>query len=66
MQALAAVSSGDSTRVGRQRHQHGLHMLRRLLGSNSDFFLHDLDSAQRNELESYITQCFEQAYNAQI
>ena len=66
MQALAAVSSDDSTRVGRQEQQHGLHMLRRLLGSGSNFFLHDVDSAQRNELESYIMQCFAQAYNAQI
>ena len=69
MQALSAVSSNGSTRLGRQGRQgqqRGLHMLRRLLGSGSDFFLHDMDSPQRNELESYITRCFGQAYNARI
>jgi hypothetical protein len=66
MQVLSAVSSGGSAVARRQGQRQGLHMLRRLLGSGSDFFLHDADSSQRNELESYITRCFEQAYNARI
>jgi len=62
VQALAAVSLGDSTIVGRQ----GQHMLGQLPGSGSDSFLHDVDSSQRNKLKFYITRCFEQACKAQI
>jgi hypothetical protein len=44
----------------------GLPLLRRLLGSNPDFGLHDVAAPDRAAAENYVADCFAKAYGAQV
>ena len=63
MQVL--VSTFPSLGVEPQQHR-APHLLRRLLGTSAEFELHDACSARRPELEKYIAQCFQRAYQAEV
>jgi hypothetical protein len=62
MQTLSAISSPTREKRQRRRSQ----MLERMLGTRSEFALHDQHSPHRKNLQAYIADCFARAYRAEV